>query len=74
MASFSRACLRLQNRGMVTCIQGTDTQYAAVEPTEQGRAEAKWVRDRELAKVFAADEGFKFKIRGRRYSLKRALI
>jgi hypothetical protein len=36
-ASLSRACLRLQARGLVTCLRGAMSHWAGVELTDKGR-------------------------------------
>jgi hypothetical protein len=37
MATLSRSCRRLQDRGLVTCLQGAYARWAAVSITEAGR-------------------------------------
>lgn len=37
MASVSRACLRLEKRGLVTCLTAKSSHWAAVEITAEGR-------------------------------------
>jgi hypothetical protein len=37
MATLSRACLRLERRGLVKCLQGACSHWAGVEITDQGR-------------------------------------
>lgn len=36
-ASISRACRRLQDRGLVECLQGSRARWSGVEVTEAGR-------------------------------------
>jgi hypothetical protein len=38
MASLSRACLRLEDRGLVTCLVGARSHWSGVELTDAGRA------------------------------------
>jgi hypothetical protein len=37
LATLSRSCLRLQQRGLVTCLRGEYGRWAAVEITDKGR-------------------------------------
>jgi hypothetical protein len=37
VAALSRACRRLEARGLVTCLQGAYSHWSAVEITDKGR-------------------------------------
>jgi hypothetical protein len=43
MSALSRSCARLMDRGLVTCLVGSSSHWAAVEITDAGRA---WVEAR----------------------------
>jgi hypothetical protein len=48
MATLSRACLRLERRGLVKCLQGKISHWAGVEITDRGR---EWLSAHSVANL-----------------------
>ena len=70
MASLSRSCERLRERGLVNCLQGADQHWAAVELTEKGRYEAQTISNREIILGMGAEGKYIVKVTRRRIVVK----
>lgn len=70
MATLSRSCERLRERGLVNCLQGADQHWAAVELTELGRHEAQIISNREIMLGMGAEGKFVVRVTRRRIVVK----